>query len=164
MLVSAPLLPFMLGAGVAATGVARDGDGVLTRRLAALAMRRATEDRDDLLADAVALRLCDLAGGLAGVATLADAAVARLRLPAPTPLDALVFDLAPASVPPRPLLAVRGLRARVARLGEAPSGASKMSAELAAALAAAPAERRRTGVPLALALPAARERVVRGAS
>ncbi|MFN7678609.1 MAG: hypothetical protein ACK5QW_08465 [Cyanobacteriota bacterium] len=161
---STPLLPFTLGAWLAATAVAMDGDGVLTRRLAALAMRRATEDRDDLLVVVVAFRLCDLAGGLAGVDTFAGAAVARLRLLVPAPLAAAAFGFDPATVLARPLLAVRGLMARLARFGEVPPASSMVSAALAAALANDAAERRRAGVLIALALPAARERGDRGDS
>lgn len=75
------------GAGWAAATAAV---GAEPSRLAAFAMRRATEERGDLEAGDGALRLLAFARGLAGVA-VAETAVARLRLAADPRVDDVVL-------------------------------------------------------------------------
>lgn len=84
-----PLPPTVTVEGASTTGAATAGAAVVLRRLAALAMRRATEERVGLAEVVAALRVLDLAAGLDGAVVAAE----RLRPTAALRLDraALAF-------------------------------------------------------------------------
>ena len=70
-------MPPMAGVDGGATRGAAAGAAAVLRRLAALAMRRATEERAGLAEAGAALRLLALAAGLAAAARLRPAAALR---------------------------------------------------------------------------------------
>lgn len=85
-----PLLPTAGVEGARTIGAETAGAVVVLRRLAALAMRRATEERVGLAEAEAGLRLLDLAAGLA----VAVVAAERLRPVAALRLDGAAFTLA----------------------------------------------------------------------
>ncbi len=134
------------------TGVAK---GVLTRRLAALAMRFATEERAGRGDGEAALRLGALVAGVFAEVALAAAVADRLR---PLRLDEDAFAFAPGAALAFGLGLLTGLAfalARVVRALGAVVGCSRASP--AAGVAEAAAERRRAVAgAAALALAAGR--------
>jgi len=92
---SAPLPPLAVMAGGATNGAEAGWAGVLTRRLAALAMRRATEDFAERAEGAALLPAGALAAGLAAAAlVVAVALLLRLRLAALLRADGVALALA----------------------------------------------------------------------
>ncbi|MFN6353795.1 MAG: hypothetical protein ACK40D_13095 [Cyanobacteriota bacterium] len=160
---SAPLLPLAGIAGVETGATTAAWEGAPPRRLAALAIRRATEERVDRDAGEAALRLWDLLEVFAG-AVLATAGADLLRVAGLLRVEAVVLDFVAVVAVALALLA--GFALVAARLVRALGAALVKSAtSVAGILAEAVAARRREPVgEAALALADARGLMARDAA